>query len=234
MTNQRSHEPAPKARRKPAQTRAHQTQELIFEAAIQLLEQEGWPGFNTNRLAEISGFSVGTIYQYFQNKRDLLSALARRESDKAVQTLRHNMERRGSGPQDDDPLVRIRTAVRLALGTFGGRVRARRILVIAAIQAGNYEALDGPVAAMAELLTDPGIRRSDGQVLRLSPDEAFVLTQATIGAIRSALVCDPAMLKRPAFEDALVRLVAGFLVLSVVDAPPALSGATPHQRQDLS
>jgi AcrR family transcriptional regulator len=226
MSDQRTHEPAASARRKPAQKRALQTQELIFEAATQLLEQEGWPGFNTNRLAEISGFSVGTIYQYFNNKRELLAALARRESEKAVQALRRNIEQRGTGAHADDPSVRIRAAVRLALGSFGGRLRARRILVVAAIQAGHYDALDGPVVAMAAMLTDPGITRSDGQILRLSPDEAFVLTQATIGAVRSALLRDPAMLKRPSFEDALVQLVAGFLALRVADAPSSPSGRT--------
>lgn len=219
MPNPRTHEPAQPTRRKPVQKRSHQTQELIFEAATQLLEKEGWPGFNTNRLAEISGFSVGTIYQYFHNKRDLLGALARRESDKAVQALRQNLQDRGANVPADDPWVRIRIAVRLALGSFGGRLRARRTLMIAALQAGHYDALDAPVMAMAALLSEPGIARSDGTVLRLSPDEAFVLTQATIGAVRSALLRDPLMLKRLAFEDALVRLVAGFLVLSLAEAP---------------
>ena len=34
------------------------------------------------------------------------------------------------------------------------------------------------------------------------------------------------MLKRPAFEDAMVRLVAGFLALSLAEAPPPQPGRT--------
>src|ERR1700722_20045031 len=71
-------------RREPSQGRAQKTMLLIFEAASRLLEQEGLENFNTNRLAEISGFSVGTIYQYFADKRAILLALAQHEQERAM------------------------------------------------------------------------------------------------------------------------------------------------------
>jgi AcrR family transcriptional regulator len=172
-------EPPARQRRQPAQARAIETRSLIFEAAIRVLEAEGLEGFNTNRLAAESGYAVGTIYQYFGNKRELLAALARREVDQALTSAQRNL---AASPANNaqvgsDPLDRIRANVR----------------------------------AMAALLLRQGLVRADGQVLRLDEHEAFVLTQALMGVVRSAVLSEPARLKQPGFEDALVRLVAGFL-----------------------
>lgn len=66
-------------RRIPIQPRAQATVDVILEAAIQLLESDGEPGFNTNALALRAGISIGTLYRYFPDKRAILLALARRE-----------------------------------------------------------------------------------------------------------------------------------------------------------
>jgi AcrR family transcriptional regulator len=205
--------PPARQRRQPAQARAIETRSLIFEAAIRVLEAEGLEGFNTNRLAAESGYAVGTIYQYFGNKRELLAALARREVDQALTSAQRNL---AASPANNaqvgsDPLDRIRANVRVLLGVFGGRLKARRALVQAALASGQTEELERPARAMAALLLRQGLVRADGQVLRLDEHEAFVLTQALMGVVRSALLSEPARLKQPGFEDALVRLVAGFL-----------------------
>ncbi|GAA1452137.1 helix-turn-helix domain-containing protein [Nocardiopsis tropica] len=51
--------------------------DVLLEAAAQVFEREGLSA-TTNRIAERSGFSVGTLYQYFPNKQALLFALAER------------------------------------------------------------------------------------------------------------------------------------------------------------
>lgn len=53
----------------------------------------------------------------------------------------------------------------------------------------------------------------------MGPKVSFVLTQALMGAVRSALLSEPARLKQPGFEDALVRLVAGFLGVTQLARP---------------
>lgn len=53
---------------------------ILLEAAARVLEADGAAGFNTNRVAERAGVSVGSLYQYFPNKAALLFRLHQRES----------------------------------------------------------------------------------------------------------------------------------------------------------
>ncbi len=50
----------------------------ILDAAIQVLERDGVSTFNTNRVAEVAGVSVGSLYQYFANKEMLVSGIIER------------------------------------------------------------------------------------------------------------------------------------------------------------
>ncbi|BAN26219.1 transcriptional regulator TetR family [Caballeronia insecticola] len=52
----------------------------IVEAAAQVLETEGFEGFNTNAVARRAGVSIGSLYQYFPGKDALTVALIRRET----------------------------------------------------------------------------------------------------------------------------------------------------------
>jgi AcrR family transcriptional regulator len=53
--------------------------ELVLEAATRVLSSHSLAGFNTNRVAEVAGISVGSLYQYFPNKSSLIAALIERE-----------------------------------------------------------------------------------------------------------------------------------------------------------
>jgi AcrR family transcriptional regulator len=59
----------------PRQTRAIATRNAILEAAAQIISAAGLAAFNTNAVAERAGVSIGTLYQYFQNKDALMAAL---------------------------------------------------------------------------------------------------------------------------------------------------------------
>lgn len=52
--------------------KSRETKELIREAAIQVISEVGFHNCNTDKIAEAAGVSVGTIYNYFQNKEDIL------------------------------------------------------------------------------------------------------------------------------------------------------------------
>jgi len=65
-------------RKKPQQRRSQATIDTIFEATIQVLLASGFDRLTTIQIADRAGVSVGSLYQYFPNKRALLSAMVKR------------------------------------------------------------------------------------------------------------------------------------------------------------
>jgi AcrR family transcriptional regulator len=61
--------------RKPLQARAKFTRESLIDAATQVLKDRGYDAFNTNRVAETAGVSIGSLYQYFPDKQALIEAI---------------------------------------------------------------------------------------------------------------------------------------------------------------
>lgn len=74
-------------RKSPQQARSRVTIDAIFEAALQVLLLDGGRQLTTTRVAERAGVSVGTLYQYFQNKQVLLYAVLERHIDRIVCTV---------------------------------------------------------------------------------------------------------------------------------------------------
>ncbi|MBN3751415.1 TetR/AcrR family transcriptional regulator [Paraburkholderia sp. Tr-20389] len=80
--NERTPHKRLRPRKTPTQSRAEETVASIIEAAAQILETEGFDGFNTNAVAARAGVSIGSLYQYFPGKDALTVALIRRETQR--------------------------------------------------------------------------------------------------------------------------------------------------------
>jgi AcrR family transcriptional regulator len=65
-----------RAVRQAKQARAQSTVKAILEAAARILAEGGWPAFNTNAIALRAGVSIGSVYEYFENKQALIDAVA--------------------------------------------------------------------------------------------------------------------------------------------------------------
>lgn len=75
-------------RKEPRQARARATIEAMLDATARILGERGWVGITTNTVAEVSGVSVGSLYQYFPNKLALVEAVRRRHFDEVLAVLR--------------------------------------------------------------------------------------------------------------------------------------------------
>ena len=62
-------------RKIPKQERSSLSVEIIYQAVAKILDEEEFSKFSTNKLARVSGFSIGTIYQYFANKDSVLISM---------------------------------------------------------------------------------------------------------------------------------------------------------------
>jgi AcrR family transcriptional regulator len=194
-------------RRIPRQARATETVEAILEAATQILEAGGLAAFTTNAVAERAGVSIGTLYQYFTDKNELLRAIAQRE----LRTTLANVAR-VLADDSGTPEQRVRGVVRAIVNAFHGRLRARRAVVQAVISQTGGQAFYAPVAAFI----------AANRLAIIEPHQTFVLSRAFLGAIRAAVLEDPSLLKSRSFEDEIVRLILAYLgALNVLPASTA-------------
>lgn len=68
-------------RKKPQQARAKKIVQHILEATQICIAQHGLAQITTPKISEISGVSVGSIYQYFENKDQIVIELLRTKSE---------------------------------------------------------------------------------------------------------------------------------------------------------
>ncbi len=193
-------------RKEPVQARSQDTVDTILEASAQILQKEGEAALTTNRIAAHAGFSIGTLYQYFPNREAILSAMATREQAHILKKLEAVFAT--LDPTDPEPTVR--EAVAALLGAFRGRHGVRRAIILGVMR----RMPDDPRASagVAEPLLTALESRCAGHFVPLGEAGRFVLLRAIAGAVRAAAIERSPLLGKPAFEDALVRLVMGMLL----------------------
>jgi AcrR family transcriptional regulator len=75
------------ARREPKQQRSRQTVDVLLEAVQLVVKRNGAQAITTNRIAEVAGVSVGSLYQYFPDKQAIFTALHERHVDDVRQVI---------------------------------------------------------------------------------------------------------------------------------------------------
>jgi len=74
-------------RKSPVQERSRVTVDALLEATARILIREGFDKASTNRIAEVAGVSVGSLYQYFPSKEALVAALIDRHNREIMQAV---------------------------------------------------------------------------------------------------------------------------------------------------
>lgn len=159
---------APIPRKAPRQARAKATCDAIIEAAARILERDGPGGITTNRVAELAGVSIGSLYQYFPNKQAILAELVRGLRDEMLKDLEQAEQAiAGHGLADAVPVV-IRASLAHHLRQPN---RAQRIEEVEALLPLNKETavLKARIAMLVTtILYDRGVPESKVAAMDLS------------------------------------------------------------------
>jgi len=75
-------------RKEASQERSRATVDALVAATARILVREGFDKASTNRIAEVAGVSVGSLYQYFPGKEALVAAVIERHNQEIMQTVR--------------------------------------------------------------------------------------------------------------------------------------------------
>jgi len=95
------HKRAKACRRRPQQRRAQQTVEAILDAVVRILKREGGKEVNTNRIAEVAGVSIGSLYQYFPDKGAIFAALHQRHVEEIDRMVEKTLVRNARASLDE-------------------------------------------------------------------------------------------------------------------------------------
>lgn len=79
-------------RRRPVQQRSAQRVEKMLEACATLIDEVGYDGLTTTLIAERAGVAVGSLYQFFPDKRAVVQELTLRNLDRFVRTVSHRFD----------------------------------------------------------------------------------------------------------------------------------------------
>ncbi|GAA0508245.1 TetR family transcriptional regulator [Saccharopolyspora subtropica] len=79
-------------RRRPVQQRSAQRVEKMLSACAELIDEVGYDGLTTTLIAERAGVAVGSLYQFFPDKRAVVQELTLRNLDRFVRTVSARFE----------------------------------------------------------------------------------------------------------------------------------------------
>jgi AcrR family transcriptional regulator len=181
--------------------------DAILAATARVLVDEGYERATTNRIAEVAGVSVGSLYQYFPNKQALVAALIHSHCEEMMRTLAET-----ATTMIDAPLpLAVRHYIRAMLAAHAVAPKLHQVLVHHALQFGvavwrefDHQCID-LVRAYLE-------HRFEEIVPQDKRTAAFVLVTAVEAITHRAVVERPEELTSQALEDEICALVLRYLL----------------------
>ena len=90
--------PLTNPRKQASQERSRATVDALVEATARILVREGFDKASTNRIAEVAGVSVGSLYQYFPSKEALVAAVIDRHNHDIMRVVRGELAKAETQP----------------------------------------------------------------------------------------------------------------------------------------
>jgi len=112
-------------RKPPSQARAKATVDAILDATARILAEDGFEAVNTNRVAELAGVSVGSLYQYFPNKGSLVGAVAVRHTEAMAAVVAAGVH----AAADDDLPNLVKALIRSTMQAHAANPKLRRAII---------------------------------------------------------------------------------------------------------
>lgn len=199
-----SRESLVRPRKKPVQGRSRVTVEAIIEAAARLFVRDGYANTTTNRIAELAGVSVGSLYEYFPNKASILFALLTRQVERTMILMRERLAAVRGRPLEEV----VRTLARTAIEAHYQELDLNRILIASMTRVAQWRHMEQVSFSAAELLRDA--------LAHLIPDPvrlehaAFTAETVLEGLLQKTILFAHRLPGYP-LEDEIVAVLTGYL-----------------------
>ena len=128
-------------RKTASQERSRLTVDALLEATARILMKEGYDRASTNRIADVAGVSIGSLYQYFPSKEALVAAVIDRHMQEMMQVVRDALVKVAMRPIGEA----ARELVRVMIDAHRVNPKLHRVLVEQVPRVGrldNIQAID--------------------------------------------------------------------------------------------
>src|SRR6266567_7354935 len=205
--------PPTKPRKHASQDRSRATVDALIEATARILVREGFDRASTNRIAEVAGVSVGSLYQYYPGKEALVAAVIDRHNQEIMRVVRAALAEITSQPIEQA----VRRLVAVAIAAHRIDPKLHRVLAEQIPRTGrleNVEAFNRETYALFRAYLE-----SHSDELRMVDLglAAFVCVTSIEALAHTAVLHRSEKLSDEAVGtliDEATRLVAGYLQLS--------------------
>lgn len=207
----RSHRVKPRSpvvrRKVPKQERSRATVEAILEATARVLAREGYERATTIRIAEVAGYGVGSLYDYFPNKKALVAALIERHAEEMLKLVESSFSEHAGSP----PRVAVRTWVEGGVRANLADPELHKVLVEQVPRVGDLARI-GDIEARVAGHVRAYLERHAGEIGPGDPSlAAFVVAHAVMSLAHKAVADRSESLEDGRLVDELSALVAGYL-----------------------
>jgi AcrR family transcriptional regulator len=202
--------PQTNPRKSASQERSRATVDALLEATARVLLKEGYDRASTNRIAEVAGVSIGSLYQYFPSKEALVAAVIDRHTREISEATRNVLVKAAAHP------IEVAAREFVSAGIDGHRVNPRLHGVLAEQipRVGRLENIEANVRegyALVRGYLEAHREEIDVADLDLA---AFVLVTVVEALTHAAVLRRPDILsgeKARQFVDDVTRLVVRYL-----------------------
>ncbi|QPF94716.1 TetR/AcrR family transcriptional regulator [Bradyrhizobium commune] len=196
-------------RKNASQERSRATVDALVEATARILVREGFEKTSTNRIAEIAGVSVGSLYQYFPSKEALVAAVIERHNQEIMDVVRTTLTE-----VTDLPIEKaVRRLVTVAIDAHRINPELHRVLAEQIPRAGklDVEAVNREVHTLVRTYFENHYK----EMRKIDLDVATFICVSAIEAIAHNTVLNPSEMLPEKMVRTLVdettRMVVGFL-----------------------
>jgi len=198
-------------RKSASQERSRQTVDALLEATTRVLLKEGYDRASTNRIAEVAGVSIGSLYQYFPSKEALEAAVIDRHTQRVAQVTRNALVKVAARPIE----VAAREFVSIAINAHRVNPKLHRVLSEQIPRVGRLENIEANIRqGYAVVRGYLEAHRDEIEVADLDL-AAFVLVTVVEALTHAAVLRRPDILltdeKARQFVDDATRLVVRYL-----------------------
>jgi AcrR family transcriptional regulator len=185
--------------------------DAMLEAAQRVVSQEGVDKLTTTRIADLAGVSIGTVYQYFSNRDEILAAVAQRAMDGYFVQFEKTLDAARAAPIEE-----VVSAVLHGSREFLRQARVQAALYQAIHELGLSEALSATFARYVDLLTQFLTERQGDLVIDDPARWAFLIFHGVEGIVRAIAQSTPGSID----EAAYLQTVGAIIVQQLVGRPP--------------